>query len=163
MNVMLDPLMALNLTPIHGGLVIVLGDDPGGYGSQNDQDTRTLATLLEMPMLEPSTPAEAFAMAQDAFTLSERFQTPIIIRETRSFSQVEGMVEVPTGPYSQVSRGFLREPWRFVPVPRNVVAKHRELHERLAACRNGRRHRLIFAPRVRATWESSRRVLPPRN
>ena len=40
MNVMLDPLMVLNLTPVHGGLVIILGDDPGGYGSQNDQDTR---------------------------------------------------------------------------------------------------------------------------
>src|SRR5262249_25572877 len=49
MNVMIDPLMALNLTPVHGGLVILLGDDPGGYGSQNDQDTRPLAQRLEMP------------------------------------------------------------------------------------------------------------------
>lgn len=32
MNVMLDPMMALNLTPMNGGLVILLGDDPGGYG-----------------------------------------------------------------------------------------------------------------------------------
>lgn len=40
MNVMVDPLMTLKLTPVHGGLVILLGDDPGGYGSQNDQDTR---------------------------------------------------------------------------------------------------------------------------
>jgi indolepyruvate ferredoxin oxidoreductase alpha subunit len=40
MNVMIDPLMALNLTPVNGGLVILLGDDPGGYGSQNDQDSR---------------------------------------------------------------------------------------------------------------------------
>src|SRR6516165_1620385 len=69
MNVMVDPLMALNLTPVHGGVVIVLGDDPGGYGSQNDQDTRPLATLLEMPLLEPSTPAEGFAMMCDAFDL----------------------------------------------------------------------------------------------
>src|SRR4051812_24376087 len=61
-NVMLDPLMALNLTPVHGGLVILLGDDPGGYGSQNDQDTRPLASLLETPLLEPSGPAEGFAM-----------------------------------------------------------------------------------------------------
>src|SRR4051812_4325508 len=57
LNVMLDPLMALNLTPVHGGLVILLGDDPGGYGSQNDQDSRSLALLMETPMLEPSDPA----------------------------------------------------------------------------------------------------------
>src|SRR5271165_1852166 len=86
MNVMVDPLMALNLTPVHGGLVILLGDDPGGYGSQNDQDTRLLAPLLEMPWLEPSTPAEGFAMMQAAFALAEQFHTPVIIRETRSFA-----------------------------------------------------------------------------
>ena len=56
MNAMLDPLMVLNLTPVHGGLVILLGDDPGGYGSQNDQDTRPLAAMLEMPLVEPSRP-----------------------------------------------------------------------------------------------------------
>ena len=67
MNVMIDPLMALNLTPVHGGLVILLGDDPGGYGSQNDQDTRPLAPMLEMPWLEPATPAEGFAMIRAAF------------------------------------------------------------------------------------------------
>ncbi len=134
MNVMLDPMMALNLTPVHGGLVIILGDDPGGYGSQNDQDTRPLVTMLEMPLLEPATPAEAFAMMLDAFDLSERFQTPVIVRETRSFSQAMGRVEIPDGPYEHVNHGLVREPWRFVPVPRNVVAKHRALHERLAAC-----------------------------
>ena len=47
MNVLLDPLMALNLTGVHAGLVIVLGDDPGAYGSQNDQDTRPLAAFAE--------------------------------------------------------------------------------------------------------------------
>ena len=58
MNVMIDPLMALNLTPVNGGLVILLGDDPGAYGSQNDQDSRPLAPFLNMPMMEPATPSE---------------------------------------------------------------------------------------------------------
>jgi indolepyruvate ferredoxin oxidoreductase alpha subunit len=136
MNVMLDPFMVLNLTPVHGGLVIVLGDDPGGYGSQNDQDTRPLISMLEVPLLEPATPAEAFAMMRDAFALSERFQMPVIVRETRSFSQTVGWVDIPEGPYNQVNRGLAREPWRFVPIPQNVVAKHRELHDRLAAFAN---------------------------
>jgi indolepyruvate ferredoxin oxidoreductase alpha subunit len=133
MNVMIDPLMALNLTPVHGGLVILLGDDPGGYGSQNDQDTRTVAPLLEMPLLEPSSPAEGFAMMRDAFDLSERFHTPVIVRETRSFSQAEELVRVPDGPLPRQDLGLVHEPRRFVPVPQNVVAKHRALHDRLAA------------------------------
>jgi indolepyruvate ferredoxin oxidoreductase alpha subunit len=132
MNAMLDPLMALNLTPVHGGLVILLGDDPGGYGSQNDQDTRPMAPLLEVPWLEPSGPAEGFAMIREAFEASERLRLPVVVRETRSFTQQVETVDVPDGPYHQPALGMAREPWRFVPVPRNVVEKHRALHARLA-------------------------------
>ncbi len=132
MNVMIDPLMALNLTPVHGGLVILLGDDPGGYGSQNDQDTRPLAPMLEMPWLEPSTPAEGFAMMHAAFDLSEQYRTAVVVRITRSFVQQVEAVDIPEGPYPQPDLGLVREPWRFVPVPRNVVEKHRALHGRLA-------------------------------
>ena len=133
MNAMIDPLMALNLTPVNGGLVILLGDDPGGYGSQNDQDSRPLATLLEMPMMEPATPAEGYAMMQEAFEISERYQTTVIIRETRSFSQQEGSVPVSDIPYQEANIGLVREPYRFVPVPKNAVAKHKILHETIEA------------------------------
>ena len=133
MNVMIDPLMALNLTPVNGGLVILLGDDPGGYGSQNDQDSRPLATFLEIPMLEPASPAEAYVMMQDAFDLSERFNTAVIIRETRSFTQQEESVQVREEGYQENDLGLIREPWRYVPVPLNAVEKHKALHQRIEA------------------------------
>ena len=143
MNVLIDPLMALNLTPVHGGLVILLGDDPGGYGSQNDQDTRPLAPMLEMPWLEPATPAEGFAMMRAAFDVSEQLHTAVVVRITRSFVQQAEAVDIPEGPYPQPDLGLVRETWRFVPVPRNVVEKHRALHERLALMeRLGRRRTL---------------------
>lgn len=128
MNVMLDTMMALNLTPVHGGLVILLGDDPGGYGSQNDQDTRSLSYMLEMPMMEPSTPREAYEMAQEAFRLSEAQNTTVIVRITRSFSQAVEDIEVPLATSSGTGLGYKHEVLRFVPVPKNVVAKHGELH-----------------------------------
>jgi indolepyruvate ferredoxin oxidoreductase alpha subunit len=133
MNVMIDPLMALNLTPVHGGLVILLGDDPGGYGSQNDQDTRPLAPMLEMPWLEPATPGEGYAMLRAAFVVSEQYHTAMVLRVTRSFIQQVQPVELLAEPYRQPDLGLVRELWRFVPVPRNVVEKHRALHERLTA------------------------------
>lgn len=133
MNAMIDPLMALNLTPVHGGLVILLGDDPGAYGSQNDQDSRTLATLLEMPMMEPAGPAESYSMMQEAFTISEEFNTAVIIRETRSFTQQKESVPVSDEPYREANLGLVREPFRFVPVPLNAVEKHRDLHQRIEA------------------------------
>ena len=131
LNAMIDPLMALNLTPVHGGLVILLGDDPGGYGSQNDQDSRPLASFLEMPMLEPSNPSEGYAMMRDAFTVSELYNTPLIIRHTRSFTSQKHSVQVREKDSQDVRYGYTKEPYRFVPVPKNAVEKHRDLHKRL--------------------------------
>jgi indolepyruvate ferredoxin oxidoreductase alpha subunit len=136
LNVMVDPLMALNLTPVNGGLVILLGDDPGGYGSQNDQDSRMLVSFLEMPMMEPSCPAQAFEMMQEAFVLSEKFQTAVVLRETRSFVQQVERVSVPDEPSAKSDIGLARESFRFVPVPLNAVDKHRMLHERIEAVRD---------------------------
>ncbi len=131
MNVMLDTLMALNLTPVNGGLVILLGDDPGGYGSQNDQDTRWLAPMLEMPMLEPATPSEAYKMMTEAFRVSEKFNTVVIIRETRSFTQEAESVNIPEKIANHPDLKYSKESLRYVPVPNNVVEKHRDLHKRL--------------------------------
>src|SRR5262249_55125544 len=58
---------------------------------------------------------------------------PVIVRVTRSFTQWREPVDIAAPPYRQPDLGLLREPWRFVPIPRNVVEKHRALHERLAA------------------------------
>jgi indolepyruvate ferredoxin oxidoreductase alpha subunit len=82
-------------------------------------------------MMEPAGPAEGFAMMREAFAASERLRMPVIVRITRSFTQQVEAVEVPDGPHEQPDLGLAGEPWRFVPVPRNVVAKHRELHARL--------------------------------
>jgi indolepyruvate ferredoxin oxidoreductase alpha subunit len=136
LNVMADPLMALNLTPLNGGLVILLGDDPGGYGSQNDQDSRALAAFLEIPLLEPAGAAEAYAMIQEAFRVSEKFHTPVIVRETRSFSQHKETVHLGDESCYEVGLGLVREPYRFVPVPLNAVEKHRALHHRMEAVKD---------------------------
>ena len=134
MNVMVDPLMALNLTPLTAGLVIVLGDDPGAYGSQNDQDTRVLADLLELPMVEPDTPRAGLDLVEEAFAASERYAMPVVVRVTRSFDTCRADAgDLGEAPLDwQVRKGAVaREPLRYVPYPGNAVAKHHDLHRRL--------------------------------
>ena len=134
MNVMVDPLMALNLTPLSAGLVIILGDDPGAYGSQNDQDTRALADLLELPMVEPDTPRAGLDMVEAAFAASERYAMPVVVRVTRSFDTCRADAgDVAEAQLDwQVRKGaVVREAFRYVPYPGNAVAKHHDLHRRL--------------------------------
>jgi len=131
LNVAMDPLMVANLGGVSGGLVIVLGDDPGAWGSQNEQDSRLLVRAAGVPLLEFSTPQEAYDMMPYAFSVSEKFEIPVVIRETRWSAGLVGSVEVNGRRISISQKHFLdMEPWKFF--PENPPEKHRRLHGKIA-------------------------------
>lgn len=130
LNVALDPMMTANLTGVQGGLVVLLGDDPGAWASQNEQDSRCLAAFAELPLLEPASPAEGAAMIAAAFDLSEEMGLPVVVRETRDFTRQCGMVP-PLSRASPRPSDFTSQGLRWVSLPFNVVANHRRLHQRL--------------------------------
>jgi indolepyruvate ferredoxin oxidoreductase alpha subunit len=131
MNIAVDPIMTANLTGINAGLVIILGDDPGAWLSQNEQDTRGLVDFMELPLMEPSSPQEGKDMVSAAFEISERFRTIVVVREIRSFSTFQDVVELKEGFLSMPSKGFLHEKNRWVSTTFNVIENHRELHHKL--------------------------------
>jgi indolepyruvate ferredoxin oxidoreductase alpha subunit len=130
LNVALDSLMVSNLAGPPGGFVILVGDDPGGWGSQNEEDSRLLAAAAEVPLLEPTTTAEARALMRHAFDLSRQFQLPVLVRITRALALDRTPLD-----NSQVCVAdpeparFQRQPERFNVLPIHVV----EFHERLQA------------------------------
>ena len=132
-NVALDTVMVANLTDVGAGLVILLGDDPGAWATQNDQDSRPIAWGSELPMLEPATPSEGIAMTREAFRLSREMQMPVIVRITKTFGALKEEVDLPEIPRSTFVRphAFERHPTRWVSVPGNAVQLHRRLHDRL--------------------------------
>ena len=146
-NVMLDPIMTLNLTGCNAGMVILLGDDPGAYGSQNDQDTRLLAHAAKLPMLEPASATEMYGMVQAAYKLSEKFRTPVIIRETRAAAQSTSDIDVPDLTLDQLQAvgqcadansddsaslcPDTNTPFRYCPYPQNAVSMSAAMHDRL--------------------------------
>jgi indolepyruvate ferredoxin oxidoreductase alpha subunit len=131
MNIAVDPIMTANLTGINAGLVILLGDDPGAWLSQNEQDTRLLVDFFELPLMEPSSPQEGREMMTAAFDISEEFQTAVIVREIRSFSAKEEQVEVADSPVIRLPKGFVRERGRWISTTFNVLENHRKLHDKL--------------------------------
>ena len=74
--------MQLSLMNIIGGMVVVLGDDPGANSSQNEQDNRHLARLSYTPVLEPANPAEVYLFYKEAAALSRQQHMPVILRLT---------------------------------------------------------------------------------
>ncbi len=132
MNVASDPLMSLAYVGVKGGMVIVVADDPGPISSQTEQDTRQFARFAKVPVFDPSTPEEAYAMVADAFAVSETYQTPVILRPTTRICHGCASVEVPDMPVTRhTPPGFVKDPQRFVIFPRASYQNHIRL-EKLA-------------------------------
>lgn len=93
-NVASDPLYTISYAGVNGGLVLVAADDPGLYSSQNEQDTRMVGRAAQVPVLEPSDSQEAKDFMKFAFDMSEKYDTPVIVRTTTRLSHSQGLVEL---------------------------------------------------------------------
>lgn len=131
LNVAADPLFTSAYTGVRGGLVIVSADDPGMHSSQNEQDNRNYAFAAKIPMLEPSDSTEAKEFTKIAFDLSEKFDTPVLLRTTTRVSHVQGLV--PSGPRkaSKVKKGIQKISDKFVMLPANARKRRIELENRM--------------------------------
>ncbi|KAF2956946.1 thiamine pyrophosphate-dependent enzyme [Marinitoga sp. 38H-ov] len=81
-NVAADSFVQLGLFDLQGGMVIVLGDDPGANSSQNEQDNRHFSKLSYIPMFEPNSPKEVYKMFKEAAKLAKDMHMPVILRLT---------------------------------------------------------------------------------
>ena len=128
LNVASDSLMSQSYIGVHGGLVLVVCDDPGIHSSQNEQDTRLFARFANVPILEPSDAQEAHDFTKLAFEISEQFDTPVIVRSTTRLSHTRSAVR--TGPrVEQAPKGFVDTPSKTVTIPANA----RRLHPKVVA------------------------------
>ena len=82
LNVAADTFVQLSLINLIGGMVIILGDDPGANSSQNEQDNRHYAYLSYTPVFEPANPSETYRYYKEAAVLSRKLGKPVIIRMT---------------------------------------------------------------------------------
>ncbi len=131
LNVASDPLMSLAYVGVKGGLVIVSADDPGPISSQTEQDTRTFAAFAKIPVFDPSSPEEAYEMVQDAFAVSEKYNTPVLLRPTTRVCHGCASMEIDKAARCKhVPEGFVRDTGRFVIFPRTSFLNHQKIEER---------------------------------
>jgi len=134
LNVAADPLMTLSYIGTVGGFVACVADDPGQHSSQNEQDTRHYARFAKIPVFEPADSQEAKELVGLALEISERFDTPAILRTTTRVSHSRGLVELAERRGVRTA-AFERNPPRYVPIPiwgRKMRVKVEERLARLA-------------------------------
>ena len=129
-NVAADPLYSISYAGVGGGLVMVAADDPGLYSSQNEQDTRCVARAAQVPVLEPSDSQEAKDFTKLAFELSEKYDTPVILRTTTRLAHSQGPVLLE----ERIERApleYTRNAAKFVLMPGNAKGRHVFVEERM--------------------------------
>ena len=134
LNVASDPLMSLEYVGVKGGLVVMVADDPGPISSQTEQDTRTFAQFSKVPVLDPSSVAEAYEMIQQAFELSEQLGSPVFLRATTRVDHGYETLQVadPDEWQTHEPEGFVKDSSRWVIFPRLSLANHAKIEARNA-------------------------------
>lgn len=132
LNVASDALMSLNYVGVKGGTVLFVADDPGPISSQTEQDTRRFGNFSKVPVLDPATPDQGFAMMQAAFELSEQYKTPVIMRPTTRVCHASTFFDVAQSTQAKPvpEEGFQRDS-RWVIFPKRAFEGHGEINERL--------------------------------
>lgn len=131
-NVAADPLYTLSYSGVNGGFVMVAADDPGLYSSQNEQDTRCVARAALVPVLEPSDSQEAKDFVKFAYELSEKYDTPVIVRTTTRLAHSQGTVTLEDR--KEVSdKTYNRDTSKFVMMPGNAIGRHVYVEKRMKA------------------------------
>lgn len=129
-NVAADPLYSISYAGVGGGLVMVAADDPGLYSSQNEQDTRCVARAAQVPVLEPSDSQEAKDFTKLAFELSEKYDTPVILRTTTRLAHSQGPVLLEERT-ERAPLEYTRNAAKFVLMPGNAKGRHVFVEERM--------------------------------
>jgi len=132
LNVASDPFMAAATTGINAGMVVISADDPGAHSSQNEQDNRHYAKFAKVPMLEPSDSQEAYELMAYAFDISEKFDTPVLVRTTTRISHSKSVVKVNRSRVVPANQpDFQRDVKKYVMLPVYARLRHPIIEERL--------------------------------
>ncbi len=129
-NVAADPMFSFAYTGVNGGFIIVTADDPGMHSSQNEQDNRLYAKFMKIPLLEPTSSQEAKDLVIRGMEISEKFDTPVMLRMSTRLCHSLGLVElndrieVPVKDYSP-------NPKKRVVIPAHARVLHVALEKRL--------------------------------
>ena len=129
LNVASDPIYTLSYTGVNGGYVVVVADDPGLASSQNEQDTRMIARSAHLPVLEPSDSQEAKDFIKFAYEISEKYDTPVILRTTTKLSHSQSVVELCDRVVPE-DKVYERSVPKYVMMPASAIARHKVVEAR---------------------------------
>lgn len=131
LNVAADSLMSAAYLGTVGALVIISCDDPGPHSSQTEQDSRLMARLAKVPVLDPSTAQEGRMMAKFALDLSEEYKIPVVLRPAIRVCHARQDISWDNLKSNETKAAFEKDPTHWAATPRFRYLLHKELNKKL--------------------------------
>lgn len=132
LNVAADPLMSAVYSGVKGGFIVISADDPGPHSSQTEQDSRLMAVMAKLPVLDPASPGQSKDMVSLAYELSEAFEIPVMIRPTTRVCHTRQNLELDDIVHEKKEAAFEKNPARWAATPKFRLTLHKELEEKLS-------------------------------
>ena len=130
LNVAADPLFTVGYTGVRGGLVICVADDPGMHSSQNEQDSRNYAKAAKIPMVEPSDSGECKEYMKMAFEISEKYDTPVLMRLSTRIAHSQSLVELGEREERELIP-YEKDAMKYVMMPAMAKKRHVAVEDRI--------------------------------
>ncbi len=133
LNVASDSLMSAAYLGVTGGFVVISADDPGPHSSQTEQDSRLMAMMAKIPVLDPDSPMQAREMVATAFELSETFEIPVMLRPTTRVCHARQDIQPGNIQWHPREIDFQKDPTRWAATPKFRFHLHQALEKKLDA------------------------------
>ena len=130
LNVAADPLFTIAYTGVNGGMVIGVADDPGMHSSQNEQDSRHYARAAKLPMVEPSNSKESLEFVKAAYEMSEKFDTPVLLKMCTRVAHSQSVVETSDRAEAE-QKEYVKNPSKYIMMPGFAKKRHPIVEQRL--------------------------------
>ena len=156
LNVASDPLMSAAYMGVKGGFIVVSADDPGPISSQTEQDSRLMAMMARIPVLDPNTPDQAKNMVALGYEISETYNTPVMLRPTTRVCHSRQDVALESIIQLERDVKFEKDPGRWAATPRFRFHLHNQVEKKLADIA---RHEATRPRRLNPEAKGSRAIL----
>jgi indolepyruvate ferredoxin oxidoreductase alpha subunit len=133
LNVASDPLMSAAYLGTEGGFIVICADDPGPHSSQTEQDSRLMAMMAKIPVLDPDSPKQAKELVETAFKLSETYKIPVMLRPTTRICHSRQDILPGSIQFIPKTPEFHKDPSRWAATPKFRFLLHKELEDKLNA------------------------------
>ena len=132
LNIAADPLNYIGYTGVKGGMVIIVGTDPGANSSTGEEDVHWFVPQFNFPLFEPTSVQECYDFTKKAYEISEKYEIPVMLfvpgRLAYNYSTVEvALVEQEAKPTFY----FEKDKERYINVGQQAVKNHKLLLEKV--------------------------------